>query len=160
MTLVERLAALDEERFIETGKKRGAIALGFDEQEVRAAYRRSPREAQAMLSARPDYCRTLVGAPRDSAVSAPPALRAEDLPANQAHRGPTSADLDAALRRGIPVGGKLVPVDPAKMRANLHSQGLDDAAIDRELARMAGVPATSSESSRPIPMPNALPRIG
>jgi hypothetical protein len=46
------------------------------------------------------------------------------------------------------------------MRANLHSQGLDDAAIDRELARMAGVPATSSESSRPIPMPNALPRIG
>lgn len=122
---------LDEDAFIETGKKRGAIGLGFDEDEMREDFRRDANLARARLAKRPDGARTPVGLGRDSA---PLALVTGDLPANQQTKQEeiSDADLDAGLMR---LG---LSADRVKsLRANLKATGMTDADIRKQLLGMS-----------------------
>lgn len=121
----------DEDAFIATGVKRGAIALGADETLVRELFRASPERAKSRVAERPDGSMTPVGLGRDSA---PPALRPEDLPANQ--RPPvaevTDADLDAGLMR-LGMSSERVK----GLRENLKMGGMSDADIRKQLLGMS-----------------------
>lgn len=116
---------LDEDAFIEIGKKRGAIGLGYDEEEMREDFRRDVNLAKTRLAKRPDGARTPVGLGRDSA---PPALVPGDLQANQ--HPVKASDLDDAIAA--------TGADPKKVRANLAGAGIKPADIETKLAEMFG----------------------
>ena len=125
----------DEDAFIASGVKRGAIALGADEAMVRDLYRLSAERAKSRVAERPDGAMTPVGLGRDSA---PAALAAKDLPANQ-RAASTDITKLSAPEQDVMLDGALraINVDPVRVRKNLKGAGLSDEAIRKELLAMS-----------------------